>query len=71
MKNGFFDTLSKKKSFNLVVGSMCAFYGLKSQKMQANTQYFGKRFFYKQVLEFHRPSKFVCQTSLGVKTSGP
>jgi hypothetical protein len=31
--------------------------------MEATTQYFGKRFFYKQVLEFHRPSKFLCQTS--------
>jgi hypothetical protein len=26
--------------------------------MQANTQYFEKRFFSKQFLEFHRPSKF-------------
>jgi hypothetical protein len=26
--------------------------------MQATTQYFGKCFFYKQVLESHRPSKF-------------
>jgi hypothetical protein len=31
--------------------------------MEATTQYFGKRFFYKLVLEFHRPSKFLCQTS--------
>jgi hypothetical protein len=30
---------------------------------QATTQYFGKRFFYKQALEFHCPSKFLCQTS--------
>jgi hypothetical protein len=31
--------------------------------MEATTQYFGKWFFYKQVLEFHCPSKFLCQTS--------
>jgi hypothetical protein len=29
--------------------------------MEATTQYFGKRF--KQVLEYHRPSKILCQTS--------
>jgi hypothetical protein len=29
--------------------------------MQAITQYFVKRFFYKQVLDFHRPSKILCQ----------
>ncbi len=27
--------------------------------MQATTQYFVKRFFYKQVLDFHQPSKFI------------
>jgi hypothetical protein len=31
--------------------------------MQATTQYFVKRFFYKQVEDFHRPSKILCQTS--------
>ncbi len=31
--------------------------------MEATTQYFGKLVFYKQVLEFHCPSKFLCQTS--------
>jgi hypothetical protein len=31
--------------------------------MEATTQYFGKWFFYKQVLEFYCPSKFLCQTS--------
>jgi hypothetical protein len=31
--------------------------------MEATTQYFGKWFFYKQVLKFHCPSKFVCQTT--------
>ncbi len=31
--------------------------------MEATTQYFGKWFFFKQVLEFHCPSKFLCQTS--------
>jgi hypothetical protein len=31
--------------------------------MEATTQYFIKWFFYKQVLEFYRPSKFLCQTS--------
>jgi hypothetical protein len=30
--------------------------------MEATTQYFGKGF-YKQVLEFHCPSKFLCLTS--------
>jgi hypothetical protein len=33
--------------------------------MQATTQYFGKLVFYKLVLEYHRPSKFLCQTSGG------
>jgi hypothetical protein len=31
--------------------------------MEGTTQYFGKRFFYKQVLEFHCPSKFLCPSS--------
>jgi hypothetical protein len=48
MKRRFFDTpfdLTREKSFNLIVGSKCTFYELKSQKMQATTRYFGKRFF--------------------------
>ncbi len=31
--------------------------------MQATTQYFVERFFYKQGLDYHRPSKILCQTS--------
>jgi hypothetical protein len=31
--------------------------------MEATTQYFEKQFFCKQVLESHRPSKLLCQTS--------
>jgi hypothetical protein len=31
--------------------------------MQATTQYFVLRFFYRQLLDFHRPSKILCQTS--------
>jgi hypothetical protein len=31
--------------------------------MEATTHYFKNQFCYKQVLEFHRPSKFLCQTS--------
>jgi hypothetical protein len=30
--------------------------------MQATTQYLVKRFFYKQVLDFHRPFKISCKT---------
>jgi hypothetical protein len=32
-------------------------------KFQATTQHLGKHFFYKQALEFHRPSTFLRQTS--------
>jgi hypothetical protein len=32
--------------------------------MQATAQYFGKRFFINQVLEFHGLSKFLCHTSV-------
>ncbi len=39
--------------------------------MEVTTQYFGKWFFYKQVLEFNCPSKFLCQTSGRVKITGP
>ncbi len=46
------------------------FYELKSLQMEATTQYFGKRFFCKQVLELHRPSKFYAR-HLGVKINGP
>jgi hypothetical protein len=39
--------------------------------MEATTQFFGRRLYtYKQVLEFHRPSKFFLPY-LGVKSSGP
>ncbi len=31
--------------------------------MQATTQYFVERLFYKQGLDYHRPSKILCQTS--------
>jgi hypothetical protein len=29
--------------------------------MEATTQYFENGFFNKQILEYHRPSKFLCQ----------
>ncbi len=58
-----FDLIKEKKNFHLLVGSVCTFYELKKHKMEATTQYFGKWFFYNQVLKFHCPSKFVCQTS--------
>jgi hypothetical protein len=38
--------------------------------MEETAQYFGKRFFYKHVLEFHRPSEFYAR-HLGVKITGP
>ncbi len=53
----------RKKSFHLIVGSVCTFYELKSPKMEATTPVFQKMVFYKQVLEFHCPSKLLCQTS--------
>ncbi len=34
----------------------------KKSKMEATINISEKGFFYKQVLEFHRPSKFLCQT---------
>ncbi len=39
---------------------MCTVYELKSPKCK---QYFIKLFFYKHVLDFHRPSNILCQTS--------
>jgi hypothetical protein len=42
---------------------VCTFYELKSQKWKQPLNISENGFFYKQVLEFHRPSKFLCQTS--------
>ncbi len=42
---------------------MHTFYELKSPKNEATTEYFGEKFFYKQVLDFHRSSKILCRTS--------
>jgi hypothetical protein len=41
-------------------GSVCTFYEMKSPKWK---QPLNISFFYKEVLEFHRPSTFFCQTS--------
>jgi hypothetical protein len=46
-----------------MVGSVCTFSELKNVQNGSNHSIFRKIVFYKQVLEFHRPSKFVCQTS--------
>jgi hypothetical protein len=43
----------KKKSFHLSEGTMNTFWELKGSKMQETAQYFEKRFFYEQVLDFH------------------
>jgi hypothetical protein len=53
-----FDLFKEKKSFHRIEESMSS----KKFKMQATTQYLLKRFFNKQVLDFHRPSKILCQT---------
>ena len=55
-------TYSKKKSFHLILGSVCTFYELKSPKWKQPLN-ISENVFYKQVLEFHCPSKFLCQTS--------
>ena len=55
--------LTKEKKISSHRRVSVHFLWTKKSKMEATTQYFGKRFFYKQVLEFHRLSKFLCQTS--------
>jgi hypothetical protein len=67
-KTDFFDTPFdpiKEKKFSSPPSrvSVNFFFDIRSPKKDETTQYFGKRFFYKQVLEFHRPSKFLCQTT--------
>jgi hypothetical protein len=52
----------RKKSFHLILGSVRTFYELKSPKWKQPLN-ISKTVFYKQDLEFHCPSKFLCQTS--------
>jgi hypothetical protein len=53
----------RNKSFHLIGESMCTFYELKSPKCKQPLNISYKGFFHKQVLDLHRPSKIVCQTS--------
>jgi hypothetical protein len=55
-KTDFLYDLFKEK--NLKVGSMCTFYERWKQPLNIP-----KTIFYKQVLDFHRPSKILCCTS--------
>ncbi len=60
-KRWFFDTpfnLIKEKKFHLLEGTMNFFENLKGQKWKKPLN-ISKKDFYKQVLEFHRPSKFI------------
>ncbi len=63
-------TYSKKKSFYIIEESMCTSYELKSPKCKQPLNILQNGFFFKQRLDFHRPSKILFQT-LGVKITGP
>ncbi len=54
--------LNQRKKFSSHSRVSVYFLWTKKSKMEATTQFFRKQFF-KQVLEFHRPSKLLCQTS--------
>ncbi len=64
-KDGFFDTpfdLIKEKKFSCDSWVSVYFLWTKKHKYGSNHSIFRKMVFYKQVLKFHCPSKFVCQT---------
>jgi hypothetical protein len=65
-KDGFFDTpfdLIKEKKISSHSRVSVYFLWTKKPKNGSNHSIFRKTVFYKQVFEFHRPSKFLCQTS--------
>ncbi len=55
-------TYSKERSFHLLEGIMNLFESFKGQNGR-NHSIFQKTVFYKQILDFHCPSKILCQTS--------
>jgi hypothetical protein len=56
-------SIYSKKRFHLLEGTMNLFGNFKRSKMEETVQYFEKRFFYKQILDFHCLSKILCHTS--------
>jgi hypothetical protein len=76
-KDGFFDApfdLFKEKKFSSLRRDNELFWELKKVKNGRNRSKFRKTVFYKQILDFHCPSKILCYTSNlwnFVKITGP
>ncbi len=73
-KDGFFDDLFKEKKFSSLRRDNELFLELKKVKNGRNRSKFRKTVFYKQILDFHCPSKILCYTSNlwnFVKITGP
>ena len=76
-KDGFFDApfdLFKEKKFSSLRRDNELFWELKKVKNGRNRSKFRKTVFYKQILDFHCPSKILCHTSKlwnFVKITGP
>ncbi len=56
-------TYSKKKSFHLLEGTVNFFESWKNQKWKKPLKISKNGFFYKQIKDFHCPSKILCYTS--------
>ncbi len=73
-KDGFFDApfdLFKEKKFSSHRRDNELFWELKRSKMEETAKNFEKTVFYKQILDFHCPSKILCHTSKLWKITGP
>jgi hypothetical protein len=59
-KDGFFGAPFNLFKFCFLEGTMAFLKNLKGQKTEETAQYFKKTGFYKQILDFHSPSKMLC-----------